>query len=252
MDRRVTLFVSRSVQRCGYRAKVITMAKALGMTGNVQNLKDGRVKIVGEGEEEDLRRFIEAVNVQDVIINVTGIESDYSDATGEYDDFYKLVGEGETDERLDKASELLTEIIEVNRDGFSSLGSKMDTMLTKQDSMLEKQDATISVIREEGEKTRTELGAIVKEESQKTRETVSTESQNTREDLSTVMKEEGEKTRTELSSAIKDEGDKTRREHIKTRELSHEIFYSEVQVLREKIRKLSQTVEKIKEKVGIS
>jgi len=38
-----------------------------------------------------------------------------------YEGFYKLVGEGETDERLDTAADLLKELINVTRNGFSGL-----------------------------------------------------------------------------------------------------------------------------------
>lgn len=41
------------------------------------------------------------------------IESSFSEAIGEFSDFFKLVKEGETDERLDRAAELLKEVIVV-------------------------------------------------------------------------------------------------------------------------------------------
>ncbi len=61
-------------------------------------------------------------------------------------------------------------------------------MLDKQDQMLEKQDETVKVIREEGEKTR---------------QTVRENSKKTREELKAVIKDKSEKTRGEIGSVIR-------------------------------------------------
>ena len=42
-------FVSGTVQKTGYRSKVVNLANFLGLVGFVQNLPDGRVKVVAEG-----------------------------------------------------------------------------------------------------------------------------------------------------------------------------------------------------------
>jgi acylphosphatase len=102
-----------------------------------------------------------------------------------------------------------------------SMLEKQDSMLEKQDSMLEKQDETISAIREE---------------SGKTRETVRVESRNTREGIVDAL-ERG-------FDGLKDE-------HVKTREFSKEIFYTEVQELRQELQDLRVAVEEIKKRVGI-
>ena len=52
--------LSGNVQRAGYRTKVVSIAEALTITGTIQNLKDGKVKIIAEGNEKDLERFIHA------------------------------------------------------------------------------------------------------------------------------------------------------------------------------------------------
>ncbi len=152
--KRLIAYVSGRIQQAGYRSKVVTIAKAFGVKGSIQNLPDGRVKVIAEGNEADLERFADALKMNNTIIDVTDLERDYSRATGEYEDFYKLVGEGETDERLDTGIEYLKELVEVTRDGFGrmdkgfgELGHKMDKMLDKQDMMLEKQDVVIEEVR---------------------------------------------------------------------------------------------------------
>jgi acylphosphatase len=124
--KRVILHISGNVQQAGYRAKVIAIANVLDIKGNVQNLTDGRVKIVAEGEEADLERFIKGVNIKNTLINVSDIAKEYSNPTGDYERFYKLVGDGETDERLDTAADLLKELIHVSKSGFGELGGKID------------------------------------------------------------------------------------------------------------------------------
>ena len=135
--------VSGKIQNVGYRAKVIGIAKNFGLTGFVLNLDDGRVRIVAESKNGDFGKFLDAIRIKNTLIDVADVEVEHADATGDFADFYKLVGEGETDERLDKASDYLKIMIEVMRAGFGSLESKMDVMIEKQDVMIEKQDVMI-------------------------------------------------------------------------------------------------------------
>ena len=144
--KRATLYISGNVQRAGYRSKVVSIAKAFDIKGNVQNLPDGRVKIIAEGEEPYLEQFIQAVNIKNTIINVTNIDTQYSAPSGEYNSFYKLVDEGETDERLDTAADLLKELIHVTKNGFDRLEVKQDIMIEKQDVMIGKMDQNTSIL----------------------------------------------------------------------------------------------------------
>lgn len=152
--KRVTAYITGNVQREGYRGRVVNVAEAFGLKGNVQNLKDGRVKIIAEGDEADLERFVRAIDIKNTVIHVSSIDSKYSPATGEFEGFFKEVSSGETDSRLDKGIEsmgkMLVAIEKVNDtlnnvnntliDMNSNLGGKMDKMLDKQDQMLDKQD----------------------------------------------------------------------------------------------------------------
>ncbi len=144
--KRLTLLVSGNVQKAGYRDIVIRLGMALGLRGYAENLPDGRVKVVAEGEARKLELLKESVNIKNTLIQVEKIEDSFGEATGEFSGFFKMVREGETDERLDRAAELLKELIEVNRSGFSSL--KEDTS-----AMLEKQDTTICILERVSEDT---------------------------------------------------------------------------------------------------
>lgn len=149
--KRITAIMSGKVQNVGYRARVVEIAKKSGITGTVQNLMDGRVKIIADGEERDLESFLDAILIKNALINVENVEVEYPDATGEYNDFYKLVGDGETDERLDKASEYLKELIVVVKGGFGEMKEEMggmrEEMRTGFETLSSKQDQTIDEIK---------------------------------------------------------------------------------------------------------
>lgn len=143
--KKVILYVSGNVQASGYRAKVESIASFLGIKGYVQNLPDGRVKIIAQGEETNLEKLIRDINISNSLINVTNIEQEYTNPSEDYEDFHKVVDKGETDERLDIAIGLFKELITVNKDGFDNLrkelGDKIDRVGEKVDAVGEKVDA---------------------------------------------------------------------------------------------------------------
>ncbi len=155
MTMRFTAIVSGKVQEVGYRARVVDIANAFGLKGMIENLKDGRMKIVAEGEDEKLKWFESAIDIKNALIYVSSIEKNYSPASGEFEKFGKLVAKGETDTRLDTAADYLKELISavnkindnlgakqdellsVVRDMNDNLGGKMYQMLGKQDELLD-------------------------------------------------------------------------------------------------------------------
>jgi len=156
--KRLTAFVSGKVQRVGYRARVIQLANGLGLKGVIENLSDGRVRIIAEGDEEKMKLFEGAIDIKNTFIQVTAIEKSYSQPYGEFDGFFKLVGTGETDSRLDEGisvlkdmRDILISICGMQREMLGKqdqMLGKQDQMLGKQDQMLGKQDETILEIKD--------------------------------------------------------------------------------------------------------
>ena len=144
---KLTAFVSGKVQMAGYRSKVVTIARAFGLKGYVRNLPDGRVKILAEGPFDDLERFIKAIRIENTLIKVDDIQSEFSDALGAYDDFFKVAGENETDARLDVAAGHLKELIVVVKDGFKETVSKLGDMDGSLKEISQKQDEMIVEMR---------------------------------------------------------------------------------------------------------
>jgi len=136
---RLMALVSGEVQQVGYRSRVLAAARALDIKGYVTNLPDGRVKIVAEGAKVDLDRFLRSVKIENTLSNVTDISTEYSEPKGCYDSFYKITGEGETDARLDTAANYLKELIVAVREGFSSVNSKLDTIIAGQADLVDGQ-----------------------------------------------------------------------------------------------------------------
>ena len=113
---RLTAFISGMVQKTGYRANVVILANAFGLQGYVQNLPSGKVKVVAEGEQTDLGRFLNCLAIKDALIDVQSIENEYTAATGDFIGFEKMVSGGETVQRLDKAADLLKDLIVVSKE----------------------------------------------------------------------------------------------------------------------------------------
>jgi len=134
---KLTAFVSGKVQEVGYRARIVDIANAFGLKGMIENQKDGRVKIIAEGEDEKLKWFESAIDIKNTLIYVSSIEKEYSPACNEFDNFGKLVLKGETDSRLDTAAVYLKEIVSGIKNLNDNLGGKMDQMLDKQDELLD-------------------------------------------------------------------------------------------------------------------
>jgi acylphosphatase len=62
-------------------------ATRLGLTGYVRNLRSGTVEIVAEGEEDDLGKLLAWCREGPSYAHVTGVEEQYSEATGEFNSF---------------------------------------------------------------------------------------------------------------------------------------------------------------------
>lgn len=79
---RLTALVSGTVQGVGYRSYVLRRARDLGLSGYAENLSDGRVEVVAEGEAAALERLLHWLHRGPPHARVVGVETQYSEATG--------------------------------------------------------------------------------------------------------------------------------------------------------------------------
>lgn len=84
---RVHVFVDGRVQGVGFRYFAVNEASRAGVSGWVRNLPDGRVEAVAEGSEDQLQRFVTAMQRGPSFSHVTSCEASWMEATGDFDRF---------------------------------------------------------------------------------------------------------------------------------------------------------------------
>jgi acylphosphatase len=86
MKKALHAFYSGRVQGIGFRFTARRIAEELKISGWSRNLSDGRVEIMAEADEENLRDFLSKVNSA-FSRYIQGVEIDWEPATGEFCDF---------------------------------------------------------------------------------------------------------------------------------------------------------------------
>lgn len=85
LQRRIVHFQGR-VQGVGFRYTTRQIAAGFPVTGYVENLPDGRVRLVCEGDPQTLETFIEAVRSQ-MDHYISSVQISTEAATGEFSGF---------------------------------------------------------------------------------------------------------------------------------------------------------------------
>ena len=131
MQIRVKIIVKGEIQRVGYRDAVEKIARKLDINGFVENLKPYDVRIVCEGEEGNIKRFLGALKIEgDPFISVSDIAVEYEKPTGEFPYFEIKRGstEEETGERLDLAALHLKNLTSAVSMMNTNTGGKIDDL----------------------------------------------------------------------------------------------------------------------------
>ncbi|PMQ02473.1 MAG: acylphosphatase [Dictyoglomus sp. NZ13-RE01] len=87
MKKKIHVFVYGIVQGVGYRYFAYKWAKRLGINGFVRNLSDGRVEVIGEGDEETLKAFLEKLEQGPFGAVVEKVDVKWEETEGKYNDF---------------------------------------------------------------------------------------------------------------------------------------------------------------------
>jgi acylphosphatase len=88
MKARAEIIVEGLVQGVGYRAFAKRIADKLGLKGYAENLPDGTVKIIVEGEKDQIEDFIEECRRGPPLSEVENLEVKWEQYKGEFDSFY--------------------------------------------------------------------------------------------------------------------------------------------------------------------
>ena len=91
---RAEIWVSGRVQGVFFRAFVKAQAVLLKVSGFVENLKDGRVHAVFEGEKANVEKLVKLCRKGPPTSKVTNLEVNYSDKTEGFSGFLKVKGIG--------------------------------------------------------------------------------------------------------------------------------------------------------------
>ncbi len=168
--KRANIFVSGNVQMAGFRTFVKNFADSLDIKGYAENLPDGRVRIVCEGEEENILSLENSLKeTPPPFVRVDHTEIKFAPYSGEFSSFDRkgldVIEENENTTTLlksmvnymkifvDKSEVVNTRLGEIKvsvddmhvtlksvKEDTSAMLEKQDMMLEKQDMMLEKQD----------------------------------------------------------------------------------------------------------------
>ncbi len=131
MTARAVIIVKGDVQETGYRALVRRTARRLGLKGYVENLLDGRVRIVCEGERATVEELCKRIRIKDGLITVTSIRKRFLRPTREFEGF------------VVKTEDLISEIFQGNATAaryFHNLENKVDGVGDKVDGVGKKVD----------------------------------------------------------------------------------------------------------------
>ena len=126
--KRANIIAKGKVQKVGYRDFVQDSARELDITGYVENLEDGTVKIVCEGEEPKIEEFIGDIKIKKDFTDVSETSVKYEAPTGEFKLF--KIKYGDVPEELgDRLGAALLYLGATNQNvdaGFKMLGGKID------------------------------------------------------------------------------------------------------------------------------
>ncbi|MEK7662260.1 MAG: acylphosphatase [Patescibacteria group bacterium] len=87
MKKRIECEIYGRVQLVMFRDFAQRKAKKRGLTGTVENMKNGNVYVIAEGEEKELNDFLEDLHKGPLFSKVTNVEVKMLDAKGGFNDF---------------------------------------------------------------------------------------------------------------------------------------------------------------------
>ncbi len=87
MHERLEVIISGRVQVVMYRDFAQRKARGLKITGEVQNLRDGTVRVVAEGPRDRLELYLEKLWKGPLLARVEHVEPEWEPANGAYKGF---------------------------------------------------------------------------------------------------------------------------------------------------------------------
>jgi acylphosphatase len=179
------IIVKGKVQKAGYRDIVQETARSLNVKGYVENLRNGSVKIVCEGEEDTVKNFIRLINIKEDLVSVESVETVKTQrATGEYEYFDIKYGtsEEEMGERMVAAFKIAAATRTEMKNMHADMKSMNQDLKGSVDSMHADMKSTNQDLKESIESMHTDMNRQFQEMA-KRYDVISAELLRTREEL---------------------------------------------------------------------
>lgn len=206
MQIRAKIIIKGNVQMVGFRTFIKNSADSLDINGFAENLPDGTVKIVCEGEKAKITDFISYIKQESPsFAAIDDITVEYGAYKGEFSTFKRRGADVPSDDgavlavlkSFDAKAETMVTILGSMNEKLGSIDNKQDKTIgilkdVKEDtsSMLDKQDETVGVLKDVKEDTMYIPG--IKNDTSKLLE----KQDKTMEILDTVKQDTGEMTDT--------------------------------------------------------
>jgi acylphosphatase len=87
MPKEIKAIITGKVQMVMFRDFANRKANDLGIYGTVENLSDGSVGIIAQGDEENLKKFVEELKVGPQYGEVENVSIEWRDAEEKFEDF---------------------------------------------------------------------------------------------------------------------------------------------------------------------
>ena len=87
MFKEIEAMIRGRVQLVMYRDFAQRRAKSLGIAGFAQNMPDGSVRVVAQGEEDNLKKYIEKLRKGPLLARVDSVDVVWRDATKNFKSF---------------------------------------------------------------------------------------------------------------------------------------------------------------------
>ena len=157
----------------GFRTFIKNVADSFNLTGFAENLGDGSVKVVCEGEEDAIEGLINSVKENPPsFARVEEVNAGYEEYKGEFSSFERRgadvpgeEGAGESEmvalmRSFDKKGEVMIGILNAMNETLGSMNETLKSVKEDTSQMLKKQDETIGVIDQSKEEIVTEISSL--------------------------------------------------------------------------------------------
>ncbi|HNV85714.1 MAG TPA: acylphosphatase [Candidatus Omnitrophota bacterium] len=84
MNKRLEILFGGTVQGVGFRYATERIAAHFNVTGYVRNLPSGKVEVIAEGTETELKDFLTAVRESEMARYIRDVRPEWSPPTGEF------------------------------------------------------------------------------------------------------------------------------------------------------------------------